>query len=456
MNMPVRERLTETRVSCFELPSGKSQCFLWDSDSIGLGVRVTKGSRSYIFQCDIHGRSVRLTIGRQGVWKLAQARIEARRLRTIVDKGIDPRHDRMDQKVKTEARWAEQKLNAVTVRQAWDAYCEANQRSWGEHHKNDHLAMARKPGELIGRRATPSVGGPLSVLMDVRLAELSPHMLEVWLREEVARRPRAAEKGFRLFRAFLNWCADQDAYKEMVQAGSNLRRVRKVAPRMRAKTDSLQREMLPDFFSAISRLPNRLHASFFLLLILTGARPGELLQLRWDCVSLRWRTLRIRDKEGSHGEEVGMREVPIGLFAAGILEQLRLSAPTFPDGGLRSAYVFYGRNMGEDKPMVGPNAVLSELVRQLGLPHLTLHGLRRSYSNFCEWLEWPAGVKAQIMGHKPSATAERHYTQRPLDLLRRYQDRMESWVLSEAGVSTKVLGLAVARTEDQVADLQLD
>lgn len=65
---------------------------------------------------------------------------------------------------------------------------------------------------------------------------------------------------------------------------------------------------------------------------------------------------------------------------------------------------------------------------------LTLHGLRRSFKTLSEWLELPAGIVAQIMGHKPSATAERHYTVRPLDMLRMYHERIEAWILKEAGI----------------------
>jgi len=39
------------------------------------------------------------------------------------------------------------------------------------------------------------------------------------------------------------------------------------------------------------------------------------------------------------------------------------------------------------------------------------------------------------MGHKPSATAEKHYTVRPLDLLRLHHERIEAWILEEAGVT---------------------
>ncbi|MEY8689873.1 MAG: preprotein translocase, partial [Leptothrix sp. (in: b-proteobacteria)] len=70
-----------------------------------------------------------------------------------------------------------------------------------------------------------------------------------------------------------------------------------------------------------------------------------------------------------------------------------------------------------------------------GLDGLTLHGLRRSFASLTEWLEIPAGVVAQIQGHKPSATAEKHYKRRPLDLLRVHHERIEAWVLEQAGVT---------------------
>ncbi len=38
------------------------------------------------------------------------------------------------------------------------------------------------------------------------------------------------------------------------------------------------------------------------------------------------------------------------------------------------------------------------------------------------------------MGHKPSATAEKHYTVRPLDLLRVHHEKIEAWILEQAGV----------------------
>ena len=69
-----------------------------------------------------------------------------------------------------------------------------------------------------------------------------------------------------------------------------------------------------------------------------------------------------------------------------------------------------------------------------GIEGLSLHGLRRSFGTLAEWVEAPVGVVAQIMGHKPSALAEKHYRRRPLDLLRLWHTKIEGWILEQAGI----------------------
>lgn len=44
------------------------------------------------------------------------------------------------------------------------------------------------------------------------------------------------------------------------------------------------------------------------------------------------------------------------------------------------------------------------------------------------------GIGAQIMGHKPSALAEKNYKRRPLDLLRMWHTKIEAWMLEQAGI----------------------
>lgn len=81
-----------------------------------------------------------------------------------------------------------------------------------------------------------------------------------------------------------------------------------------------------------------------------------------------------------------------------------------------------------------PRAAHNRALLAAGLPHLSIHGLRRSFGTLAEWVEAPAGVVAQIMGHKPSAIAEKHYRRRPLDLLRMWHVKVEGWILEQANI----------------------
>jgi intergrase/recombinase len=58
-----------------------------------------------------------------------------------------------------------------------------------------------------------------------------------------------------------------------------------------------------------------------------------------------------------------------------------------------------------------------------------------------EWVEMPTGVVEQIMGHKPSAIAEKHYRRRPIDLLRQWHIKLENWILQEAGVTPNLVDI---------------
>lgn len=70
-----------------------------------------------------------------------------------------------------------------------------------------------------------------------------------------------------------------------------------------------------------------------------------------------------------------------------------------------------------------------------GIPHVSIHGLRRSFGSLSDWFDdMPAGVIAQIQGHKPSATTEKHYRVRPIDLSYRWHAEYERWILEQAGI----------------------
>lgn len=99
----------------------------------------------------------------------------------------------------------------------------------------------------------------------------------------------------------------------------------------------------------------------------------------------------------------------------------------------RNAYVF-SSPAAKSGRLQEPRHPHNRAIAVAGIDGLTIHGLRRSFGTLSEWVEVPAGVTAQIMGHKPSATAEKHYRRRPLDLLRMWHVKIEAWIIEQAGI----------------------
>ena len=421
-----RENLTAGRIAAFKCPDGKGQAFLWDKRAPGLALRVTEGNgRAYIFQSRLNGKALRITIGEPESWSIPDAQAEARRLQGLIDKGQDPRLD----KAATIAREAQERATLKTGRakrqvlglDAWKVYCDERKSQWGPHSQRDNLTFASAGGaKRLRAKDKLTKPGPLYALLNRPLAEIDSSTVSSWIARETKTRPARAALAFRLLRAFINWCAAHSDYRAIVHADACApKKTREKLAKPVARADALQREQLAPWFTEVRKL-NPVHAAYLQALLLTGARREELLGLRWQDVDFQWKALRIRDKVE------GERVIPLTPYVAQLLDFLPrrdgcpwvFSSPTAASGRLQ-------------EPRIGHNRALLAA----GLPSLTLHGLRRSFGALAEWCEVPVGIVAQVMGHKPSALAEKHYRVRPLDLLRMWHERIEAWILEQAGMA---------------------
>ena len=425
-----RTRLTAGRVDAFTCPAGKSQAFLWDTEAPALALRVTPtGRKTYVFESRLNGATLRLSIGTAADWPIEKARGEAQRLKMLVDSGADPRElerqQQADKAAQVEAAAAQAvaaQREAVTVGEVWTAYIEQRRPFWGELHYRDHIDKAKAGGLPSGRRGGGkqlTKPGPLAALMPLALKDLDQTTIERWAADEGKTRPSSARLAWRLLTVFLTWCAEQPEYSALLpdKNPAKTKKAREALGKPGTKSDVLQREQLAAWFAAVQQIQNPVIAACLQMMLLTGARPGEVLALRWEDVNTQWKGISIRDKVE------GTREIPATPYMLHLLAALPrrndwvFSSPTSASGCLTE-----------------PNNPHSRACAAAGLRGLTLHGLRRSFASLTEWLEVPAGVVAQIQGHKPSATAEKHYKVRPLELLRVHHERIEAWILEQAGI----------------------
>ena len=416
-----RVNLTAGAIERLTCPTGKQQAFMRDSEAPGLRVRVTAaGAKSFVYEAKLNRQTIRRTIGDVKLWNIEQARTEARRLAVVLDGGQDPREIERQQQAAQAADKAAAAAHAVTVGEAWAVYLEARRPLWGERHYSEHLLLV-KPGGVASKRAAGGVTAPgiLHPLLALALRDLTAPVIEAWAERETQTRPAAARLAWRCLKAFLSWCAEQAEYAPVL-AGTNpakTKKAREALGKAGVKQDALLKEQLPAWFDAVRQLPNPVLAAYLQTLLLTGARAGEVLALRWDDINTKWRGLTIRDKVE------GTRVIPMTPYVWHLLATLpRRNEFVFSSTTAAGGCIVIPRNNHHDACAVA------------GIDGLTIHGLRRSFKSLTEWLEIPAGVVAQIMGHKPSATAEKHYTVRPLDLLRVHHERIEAWILEQAGV----------------------
>ena len=459
-----RFEFTRARVEAAACAPGKSQALYWDTKQPGLGLRVTAaGARSFIFEGKLGRQTIRMTIGpasmpiraakdQKGKPVTAGADTVAARYAAQMAEGIDPRAVKAqriaDQQTQRDAVKLERAKRELLALEAWAVYCEARRARWGERNYAEHLKYASAGGEARKRAKEVTKPGALYALLNRPLADLDAAAVEVWAEREAVVRAPTARLGFRMLRAFVNWCAEQPDYRELVRADCcATTKAREALGKPGAKSDALEREQLAGWFEQVRKLAP-VSAAYLQTLLLTGARREEVATLRWEDVDFRWRKLAIRDKVQ------GSRTIPLTPYVASLLvalprrnewvfasvRPLRLDSQNVARRARRNAANGTDAPMGGDKVasasgrIAEPRYAHQAACERAGIEGLTLHGLRRSFGTLAEWVEVPAGVIAQIQGHAPSATAEKHYRVRPIDLLRLHHDRIEKWLLEEGRV----------------------
>lgn len=416
------DNFTADQVASFKCKAGSKQSIFWDGKQPGLGLRVTaSGAKSYIFQTELHGKTIRITIGDQRAWSISDAQDEASRLKVKTDQGIDPRQEAADKKAADQAAEAAKKAQeareTVTVAQAWEEYVTTRKPLWSELHIRDHEKVMQAGGDPRKRSKKLTEPGSLASLAKIRLVDLTPELVTEWAQAEAVTRPTRARLALRLLRAFLNWCNRHSAYKAIVTSNpAQNNDAKERLGKAKVKHDVLQREQLPAWFNAVKQIQNPVISAYLQTLLLTGARREEIASLRWGDIDFQWNSMTIKDKVED------FRIIPLTPYVSHLLSMLPR----------RNQWVFSSVSAANGR-LTDPSIAHRKACAIAGLD-LTLHGLRRSFASLCEWIEMPAGIAAQIQGHKPQGVREQNYIRRPLDLLRMWHVKIEAWILEQAGI----------------------
>ena len=128
------------------------------------------------------------------------------------------------------------------------------------------------------------------------------------------------------------------------------------------------------------------------LLLLTGCRKGEILNLRWDQVDLEAGELRLPDTK------TGPRTITLLPEATSVLSRI----PRLPD----NPFVIPGKIKG--KPMRNLNDPWEVICERAGLEDMRLHDCRHSYASRALALGESLPMIGRLLGHTQVETTARY------------------------------------------------
>jgi integrase len=419
--------LTEQRVRVLTCPKGKVDVFYQDEKVKGFAVRVyATGVRTFVYRYRILGKSAKIVIGSIHDMHVSEARKQAQKYGQLVAEGRDPREAKAENLAAVQSRQEEAKRKAVTFRNAWEAYLEARKSHWGERNYLDHILASAE-------RTEKQQAGVLARFLSVPLNKFTSQAIADMVSDERTKRPTAVSQAYRYLRAFIRWLQDVPQYQGIVSADLyKSRQIRDGLPKAKVKNgDCLERLHLAAWFREVQAISNPIISTYLQGLLLTGARREELAKLQWKDIDLKTSRMTLDDKV----DKDNGRTIPIPPYLVSLFDKLKAQGESYAKKKERdpSPYVFESKS-AERGYIAEPRIAHNHALGRAELPHISLHGLRRSFATLAEESGAASGLIAQIQGHRPSTIAEKHYKRRSQEVLLDWHTKIEAWFLGQAGI----------------------
>ena len=365
-------RLGKKRISrrTVEALKVEKDTIFWDSELAGFGVRVhPTGRKIYIAQTRADGKAAkRVTVGRHGVISADEARRRAALIVSRIKAGEEAIPEPMAAKL----------AEGPTVGELAERYLEK------------HVAVRCKPKTesmyrlVVAKYILPAFGRRPALALGHREVTAFHHSLSA--------KPVMANHAVDTLSRIWNAAEDRG---DVPEASNPCRLVAKNRERKRERflTDEEFRRLGRVLDEAETRKGVSVHAvAAIRLLLLTGCRKGEILNLRWSEVDLAANELRLPDTK------TGPRTISLSPEAARVL-----SAIPRVDG---NPFVIPGKIRG--KAMRNLNDPWEIVCERAGLTDMRLHDCRHSYASRALALGESLPMIGRLLGHTQVETTARY------------------------------------------------
>jgi len=361
-----RKKLTKSLID--GLLASEKDYFVWDTELRNFGLKVTsKGRKTYVahFRIAGVGNSKRMTIGVHGETFVQQARKKAADILNEARKGNDPTAELKALK------------QAVIV-------SEALERFYSEHVRCKLKPSSIENYEILKRvHLEPAFG-------EMRLKDVTRNRIEKF-HSKFAHQPASGNKQLAVLSKFFNWCEAN----ELIDQGSNpCKHIPKFKEQSRERYLN-DRELI--------RLNNVLeHAeedglacsvaiNSIKMLMLTGARRGEILSLKWSYIDFENQVLNLPDSK------TGKKTIVLSSAAFELLKTIKKTDNPF---------VFQGKK--ETAHFVNLKKPWKNIREASGLADVRIHDLRHTFASHAINNGAPLELISKLLGHSQLRTTQRY------------------------------------------------
>jgi integrase len=268
---------------------------IWDTDLTRFGARRRDSSTTYVVKVRIAGRQRWIALGKHGPLTSAEARAKARLTLAEIDSGRDPTRER------------EQRRRMPTMDEFADKWF------------NEHVALKRKPStaveyrRIIDRHIKPTIG-PLPL-------DKVGHADVEHIHSELAAQRYVANRVVAVISSIMSHAERHDLRPRNSNPCRGLERFRE--GKRKRPLSRIELSRLWAYFNEIESTESPYIVAALRLLLLTGMRKSEVLNLLWTDVDLEVGLIKLRDAK------TGPRDVVLSGVATALLAAIpRLAGAT--------------------------------------------------------------------------------------------------------------------------------
>lgn len=335
-----------------------------DQEIAGLRLQVNRlGRKSFLWRYQTPlGRKRALKVGNYPETSIDAARAQVIEWRAMLAKGIDPQEQQADQH-----------RSGLTYPQFFENYLWPHVVATKRSHRVDRSRAIHHILPFTGNR-------PMEAITTL---EWQRFHNEKKLQLSPATANRIMENVKRAYSLAIEW--------GLLPLTANHPKPIKLFQENNIRTRYLSLEELGRFMKALDQSPNQLMADYFRLLLATGCRKNEILQLRHEHVNLEHRVITIPQPKSGRARHVFLNDQAYEVLCR------RKPVPGNP-------FVFPGRKPGT--PIFNPKRAWLAVLTQAGIDanSVTLHTLRHTFASLLVNQGASLHEVANLLGHLGGGT----------------------------------------------------